>query len=473
MKRRFFALLLPLALLLSIAAQAALLPRSLVYAGQFADVSDDAWYYPYVAASYEYGLINGRGEGFAPDEPVTVAELLTLSARLHAAWAGETIPVSPNAPEPWYAPYAAYLAERALLPATLTVGSRPATRAELAGIFALSLPESCYDDRNGALVASAHAGGYISDVNARTPYAEDILWLYRQGLLAGMDATGRYEPDKTTTRAETAALVTRMVDPALRVTLDWALPAYRSAAGTTLASLISPPETASGAPAFDDRAALDAAVRRMLAAGENTMELRYSHNVTQSEASALVRAFSELVKVYCEQMYNTAECVYYLNSGRVTVTFTASGCKPDELAKYRGETMAKAIVVHDELWESGQLHAGMSQYEIAQVYFRWLCEHCAYDHANAYNDYSVSHIAYSALLRGKAVCDGYTGAYNLLLKLEGIDCFAQANADHIWTVAVLDGTTYHIDVTWGDQDGGVDWSYFGMTEAQARAAHDW
>ena len=74
---------------------------------------------------------------------------------------------------------------------------------------------------------------------------------------------------------------------------------------------------------------------------------------------------------------------------------------------------------------------------------------------------------------GVAVCDGYTGAYDLLLRLEGIECTALMNADHIWTVAELDGTTYHIDTTWGDQGTRVDMSFFGMTEAQSRAKHAW
>ncbi|MBR3704501.1 MAG: surface layer protein, partial [Oscillospiraceae bacterium] len=65
-----------------------------------------------------------------------------------------------------------------------------------------------------------------------------------------------------------------------------------------------------------------------------------------------------------------------------------------------------------------------------------------------------------------AVCDGYTAAYNLLLKLEGIECRAvdREDWDHMWTVAVLDGVSYHIDATWGDQTGTAVEYYFAMTE---------
>ena len=92
-----------------------------------------------------------------------------------------------------------------------------------------------------------------------------------------------------------------------------------------------------------------------------------------------------------------------------------------------------AIAVHDALWESGEITTSMSDYEKARVYFTWICDNCVYDYTAG--DSSLSHIAYSLFENGTAVCDGYTGAYNLLLKLEGIDCTALSNNSHIWTVA--------------------------------------
>ena len=137
----------------------------------------------------------------------------------------------------------------------------------------------------------------------------------------------------------------------------------------------------------------------------------------------------------------------------------------------KDKALAAAIKVHDSLWESGTLSYDMSQYEIARTYFQWLCDHCRYDNAAA--DDSASHLAYGALVSGLAVCDGYTGAYNLLLKLEGIECTSLFNNSHIWTLATLDGTQYHIDVTWGDQYGRTDLRYFGMSEEQSYQCHPW
>ena len=130
-----------------------------------------------------------------------------------------------------------------------------------------------------------------------------------------------------------------------------------------------------------------------------------------------------------------------------------------------------AIAVHDALWESGEITTSMSDYEKARVYFTWICDNCVYDYTAG--DSSLSHIAYSLFENGTAVCDGYTGAYNLLLKLEGIDCTALSNNSHIWTVATLDGTDYHIDTTWGDSGPAPNYDYFAMTAEESWQHHSW
>jgi transglutaminase/protease-like cytokinesis protein 3 len=102
----------------------------------------------------------------------------------------------------------------------------------------------------------------------------------------------------------------------------------------------------------------------------------------------------------------------------------------------------------------------------------WICENCEYDQSA--DDSSFSHIPYSLFKNGLAVCDGYTGAYNLLLKLEGISCYTQAGSDHAWTVALLDGAEFHIDTTWGDSNGiSVDFRYFAMPPEISYEYHPW
>ena len=89
-----------------------------VYEGQFADVKGGDWFAPSVVSAYEYGLLNGRGEdSFAPSGNVTIAELLTIAARLRAIYTTGSDAVIPTAKEneAWYAPYVSYLKSQNLL----------------------------------------------------------------------------------------------------------------------------------------------------------------------------------------------------------------------------------------------------------------------------------------------------------------------------------------------------------------------
>lgn len=462
----------PAAEALTLTATASPFARSRSYAG-FSDVAADAWYEPSVAALYEFGLTEGVGGGrYAPDASVTLAELAAFSARLNAAYTGAVLPAA-AAGEAWYQPYVAYLKGAGLLGDAFDGQfERAATRAEMAGILAFSLPSEWYDERNASVVTGGYARReYITDVNDYTPYQPQILWLYKQGVVGGTDASGTFLPDTPLRRSEVAALLVRMIDPDARLTLAWQSLPYRSAAGTTLASLITAPASVSTSPASSDAAAIDALVRQALATGSTTVTLRYPLALGADETAKLTRAFTAAIKRYCEQMYNSVTCRAY-SSGRVELTFSSTVRSGAALETLRTETAAAAAAVHDALWESGYLDASMDQYQLARAYYIWLCSSCVYDSGTVGAD-SMSHLAYSALVDGVAVCDGYTGAYDLLLRLEGIDCYALFNDDHIWTVATLDGKTYHIDTTWGDQGARADLSFFGMTEAQSRAKHAW
>lgn len=472
MKKRFVSLLLAFALLLClITPTAAAFTRVRSYDGRFSDVSADVWYAPYVTALYEYGLTEGRDNGYAPTAAVTLGELAAFSARVRAAQEERVIPAAAEG-EKWYAPYLAFLRENTDVdPALLTRPDAVATRAEMAGILSVALSAGTLSEPNADLVADAYASGdYIADVTEYTPYQREILQMYRQGLLNGTDAHGSFCPAQSVTRAEVAALLTRMLDESLRLTLAWVL--YPDVAAQSWGALTEASSGVSAAPAPDDADAIDALVRRMLAQESNTITLHYSAALNAGSLQALSDALVRGVKRYCEQMYDVVSCRAY-SDGTVTAVFS-SGVFADgeEFAHCRNETLRRAIAVHDELWTNGTLTMDMNEYERAKVYYLWVCASCVYDYYGTDPD-SVSHTTYGALMNGRAVCDGYTGLYNLLLRLEGIDCYALFNSEHIWTVAMLDGTEYHIDTTWGDQSYGAELSCFAMTAEESRARHAW
>ncbi len=476
MKKRTASLLLALSLLLSTPALAAqtqsgTFVRSLTYTGQFSDLPADSVFYDNVAALYEYGLSVGKGDGtFGLTDSLTVGQAVIFAGRIRSLYRTGDAEAGPAA----YGgdggspalPYLRYLqAEQVLDQALDGVLAAPATRAQMAHVLANVLPEEALPSVHDALVTEAYAARRaITDVTEYTPFYQDILALYRKGISVGSDAAGSFQPDARITRGAAAAMLTRIVDPDLRVTPQW--PSASSAQGATLAGLVEP-GTYVAAPATGTE--LDQSIRFMLSSGSNQLALHYP-GLSVIQARKVMEDALSVVKTYCEQSYNSVTCSFTA-LGDLTLTFSAAELSPEQNALYRDAALSAAVAVHDQLWEDGMLTEEMTQTEKAKVYYTWICENCTYDFDAG--DKSLSHIPYSLFEYGTAVCDGYTGAYNLFLKLEGIRCMALSNAEHIWTVAELDGSMVHIDTTWGDSGPQPNDYYFAMTPERSWREHPW
>ncbi len=437
-----------------------------IYEGQFSDVSAGDWYYEAVKTVYELGLVRGNGGRFDPEGELTGAEAAAMAARLRSLRETGSEP-EPRTDGPWYLPYVAYLQEEGVLGRELEGAyDRPATRAEAAHILAGALSAE-EDPVNQETVAAGYAAGqYIRDVTGETPYEEDILRLYSWGITGGADERGSFLPEARISRAEAAAMAARLAREELRLTLEWEiLPPY-SRKGTELKDLVESDGTFYASPLPEEREKIRADICRMLSRGERRISLEYPVGSLNGEfVDALLEAFLTEVRDYVEQTYNNVSALYSVRGISAVITFSSSLYDESLVEKYREETMDYAIAVHDRLWETGELTEAMTEQEKARVYFTWICENCRYDHTLQ----DMSHSGYRLFDEGIAVCDGYTAAYNLLLKLEGISCGTYTVGDHIWTVAVLDGRPCHIDTTWGDQEGGVAYRYFAMTEQDSLA----
>ena len=475
-KVRIFSLLLAASLLLTVPALAAPdstenFVRGKTYEGQFSDLPADSVFYGNVAALYEYGLSVGKGDGtYGLNESMTVGQVVIFAGRIRslyrtgdpeagaAACAGEE-------GQPAAIPYLRYLQSEGALGDELDPFlTQPATRAQAAHVLARTLPEEALPAVHDDLITQAYATRrFITDVTEYTPYYQDILSLYRRGISLGVDETGSFLPDAPISRGAVAALLTRMVDPSLRVTPLWDISEPVSAA--TLADLVVP-GTYIVSPT--NEAEMDESIRYMLSSGQNTLSLQYP-GLSAVDARKIMTQALAVIKGYCEQGYNSVSCSLS-TSGSMTLVFSAILAE-DQLEAYREETFATAVAVRDQLWESGEITSAMTETEKARVYYTWICDNCVYDHSAG--EQSLSHIPYSLFHYGTAVCDGYTGAYNLFLKLEGIDCTALSNDSHIWTVATLDGVQVHIDTTWGDSGSTIDYRYFAMTPEQSWREHTW
>lgn len=480
MKKRILAWLLALSVMtvpaLAEADSTEHFVRTKTYENQFSDLTADHVFYQNVTALYEYGLSVGQADGtYGLSSPMTVGQAVIFASRIRSLYRTGDPEAGPaahaaaeqDAVQPVCLPYLRYLQAEGILGDELDDQlGQTATRAQTAHVLANLLPQEVLPLIHDSLITQAYASRRrITDVTEYTPYYNDILKLYRCGISIGSDETGSFLPDAPITRGAAAAMLTRIVDPTLRLTPDWHLPDLYSVEGAALSELVTP-GTYLAAP--KTAADYDKVIRYMLSRGENTISFQNPDGFTVSGAQQTLNSALLAVKRYCEQGYNTAACSYS-QAGSMIVQFTSIAGEQTEA--YRQAALDAAIAVHDDLWEQGLITPGSSQREIAQTYYQWIAAHCVYDdHAD---NTSISHLPYSLFYNGTAVCDGYTGAYNLLLKLEGIDCYALSNHSHIWTVASLDGETVHIDTTWGDQGTTAVSQYFAMTPQQSYAFHPW
>jgi len=483
LKRRISALVLSVILIFgpsqAFASETGLTPIR-TYEGQFSDIPTDSWFYDTVKTLYELGLTNGSGAPgrFDPDGNLTVAEVITMASRLRSLYETGDSESGRYAcggdGGAWYLPYVSHLQAREIIGLEFEGNyGRPATRAEVAHVLAKALPQDLMDPVNREAVASGYGRGiYIQDVAGDTLYRDDILLLYDWGIAGGSDSIGSFRPDTRISRSEAAAMVARLACSDLRLVLDWeVLPLY-SKQGVTLEALVESDGTFYPSPDLSEGDKIDADIRYMLANGERTLTLEYPDGtVNRQFVDQLMNTFLYAARDYVEQTYNSISVLYYPSGRQVTLTFSSSLYDESQLGRYREETMAYAIAAHDRMWAEGLITEGMSEYEKARACFTWVCENCRYDFSAVGGSDSMSHSGWRLFAEGLAVCDGYTAAYNLLLKLEGISCgtYTLDSENHIWTVAELDGTTYHIDTTWGDQTGQVAYRFFGMTEEEALA----
>lgn len=97
---------------------------------------------------------------------------------------------------------------------------------------------------------------------------------------------------------------------------------------------------------------------------------------------------------------------------------------------------------------------------------------CTYDTAAAESETAVvpnAYTAYGALVEGKAVCEGYAKAMQLLLYKASIPATLvtgvakESNEAHMWNLVTINGENYHLDPTWNDTNDQQQYTFFNLT----------
>lgn len=156
----------------------------------------------------------------------------------------------------------------------------------------------------------------------------------------------------------------------------------------------------------------------------------------------------------------------------VSLTFAKTG---SELAEYKAE-LEDAVAA----FKSGAPE-NATDYEMEKYINTYLIDNCSY-----VDGAGNCHNAYGALVNGRAVCDGYSRAFQLLCNRMDIECvtvegdaaeFNETVADesdvgHMWNCVRLGDDWYHVDVTWNDGEARIQqYLYFNLSTEEVKKSH--
>lgn len=175
----------------------------------FADVQSGAYYFEPVCLLYHTGLLYGTDEThFSPKGAVTLAQAVVFSVRVYERYRGVTAQSDVSDMDE----YLRRGVEYGILPADWTGLDEPAERAEVAYLLAHALPAS--------ELKPLRRVETLPDVAPGDRFASEIFLLYRAGILNGNDARRTFRGESSILRAEIAAMLARLIDPALRIGPD-------------------------------------------------------------------------------------------------------------------------------------------------------------------------------------------------------------------------------------------------------------
>lgn len=177
----------------------------------FSDVPANQWYADYAVKAAQAGLMKGTGgDKFSPNGTLTVAEVVTLTARLYAERQGESVPTSSGA---WYLSAYNYCVDQGLFTTSevpLSTMRNKATRFQMVDLLDRAVPSEEKE------VIKVVFNGEVPDVQETDPYGPVVYLWYRAGIVEG-DNNGSFHGNTNISRAETAAILCRLAGLTPRV----------------------------------------------------------------------------------------------------------------------------------------------------------------------------------------------------------------------------------------------------------------
>ncbi|OON92166.1 MAG: hypothetical protein ATN33_07835 [Epulopiscium sp. Nele67-Bin001] len=187
--------------------------------------------------------------------------------------------------------------------------------------------------------------------------------------------------------------------------------------------------------------------------------------LTQRISNQIQDIFYEYPTIYQTTSWEVSVASSY--NTEITITFPY-----DDLALIR-KYNTQWTSFHEQLLNN-IMNTSMDSYEREFAAFTYIIDNVTYDLTA-----DMQHTLFGAAIDKLAVCDGYAYMFMYILNSVGIPTICvvgDAGEPHAWNQVQINGQTYHVDVTWADQDKdqiGTFLDYFNENDTYMKKTHKW
>ena len=411
------------------------------YSSNFTDIKQTDWFANDVINTYEAGLFKGKTENlFEPYGNITLAEAITIVSRIHSIYNGGTGIIEGSSSLEWYSKYVDYAVNNGIfkLDEFKNYNSN-ATRAELIYLI--------YNTINLSELSKINNITSLPDVNEDTIYNNEILSLYNAGIITGSDEYGTFKPNTNINRAETSAIINRVINIDKRQIVnlinDDNVLNIKEIAGLKITSLSDIGEY----------------LASEMVTGNTNIDMKnnsiFDENTSKTEIKNILKDLVIEVNYQNPLIFGVNSFIYYSTTDALFVNYTYDRTEQEKLQITVGQ---KAKEIIDEI-----IKPGMTYLEREIAINDYLCANIEYDTKAAdelIEKGNVSNVnsfnAYGALIDGLAVCEGYAQAFKLLCNEAGITSIVVTGhldeIGHAWNRVMIDDKWYDVDVTNNDKE---------------------
>lgn len=185
----------------------------------------------------------------------------------------------------------------------------------------------------------------------------------------------------------------------------------------------------------------------------------------------------ELQNIYIGLLYDNPD-IFWLRTDYEYIDYVKSVQISPLYRNTKEEAMEITERLDAKIDEIVAMASSESDYEKELFFHDYICRNTVYDESTLE---TVGSTAYSSLLYGKAICEGYARAMQILLDRVGINNYlivGEATSEsktesHMWNVVEIDGKKYHLDATWDDGESYEEVShlYFNIPDSDILNDH--